>query len=56
MTRLTISLAIDAVMLLAFAMLQSWRLTGVPLHEWLGLTKTAAAPVGMMPAETRQLP
>lgn len=37
MTKLTISLAIDSVMLAAFAALQSWRLTGVPAHEWLGL-------------------
>src|SRR5215831_18404773 len=38
MTKLTISLAIDAVMLVAFGALQSWRLTGVPAHEWLGVT------------------
>lgn len=37
MTKLTISLIIDAVMLVAFTALQSWRLTGVPAHEWLGL-------------------
>ena len=37
MTKLTISLAIDTVMLVAFAALQSWRLTGVPAHEWLGV-------------------
>jgi hypothetical protein len=36
MTKLTISLALDAVMLVAFGALQSWRLTGVPVHEWLG--------------------
>jgi hypothetical protein len=38
MSKLTFSLAIDAAMLLAFAMLQSWPLTGVPMHEYLGLT------------------
>lgn len=37
MTKLTISLAIDGVMLVAFGALQSWRLTGVPAHEWLGV-------------------
>jgi len=38
MTKLTASLAIDTVMLVAFGALQSWRMTGVPAHEWLGLT------------------
>ena len=38
MTKLTTSLAIDVVMVVAFGALQSWRLTGVPAHEWLGLT------------------
>jgi cytochrome b561 len=38
MTKLTASLAIDSVMLVAFGALQSWRMTGVPAHEWLGLT------------------
>lgn len=37
MTKLTLSLAVDGVMLVAFGALQSWRLTGVPAHEWLGL-------------------
>ena len=37
MTKLTTSLAIDGVMVVAFGALQSWRLTGVPAHEWLGL-------------------
>ena len=48
MTRLTISLAIDAVLLLAFAMLQSWRLTGVPLHEWVGLALLGLAAVHLV--------
>ena len=30
------SLVIDASMLVAFGALQSWRFTGVPIHEWLG--------------------
>jgi hypothetical protein len=29
------------VMLALFSMLMSWRLTGVPLHEWISLTLTA---------------
>src|SRR5215471_10720763 len=37
MAKLTISLAIDGVMLVVFGALQSWRMTGVPAHEWLGL-------------------
>ena len=34
MTRRSLSLWLDAVMLLVFAALLSWRLTGVPIHEW----------------------
>jgi len=37
MTKLAMSLAIDGMMLVAFGALQSCRLTGVPVHEWLGL-------------------
>jgi hypothetical protein len=36
MTRRTLSLALDAGMLLAVVALHSWQLTGVPLHEWIG--------------------
>ena len=34
MTRRGLSLLLDAAMLLIFAALMSWRLTGVPIHEW----------------------
>lgn len=32
----------DCSMLVAFVALQAWRLTGVPLHEWLGVALTGA--------------
>jgi hypothetical protein len=35
MTRRGASLLLDAAMLLSFTVLMSWRLTGVPAHEWL---------------------
>ena len=34
MTRRSVSLALDAGMLVVFVSLMSWRLTGVPIHEW----------------------
>jgi hypothetical protein len=34
MTRRSVSLALDAGMLIVFVSLMSWRLTGVPIHEW----------------------
>ena len=34
MTRRSISLALDTIMLVVFVSLLSWRLTGVPIHEW----------------------
>ena len=37
MTRRGISLLLDAAMLLIFAALMSWRLTGVPAHEWAAI-------------------
>ena len=33
---------IDCRMLLSVVVLQAWRLTGVPLHEWLGVALSAA--------------
>lgn len=35
-------IALDAAMLAAFLVLQVWRFTGVPLHEWLGVGLIAA--------------
>ena len=40
MTRRGTLLALDSVMLALFTMLVSWRLTGVSLHEWFGVTLT----------------
>lgn len=37
MTRRTISLILDSLMLVAFVALMAWRLTGVPIHEWLAV-------------------
>lgn len=37
MSRRTISLTLDALMLAAFVTLMAWRLTGVPIHEWLAV-------------------
>ena len=37
MTKRGISLLLDTFMLLAFTALMSWRLTGVPIHEWLAV-------------------
>lgn len=37
MTRRQSSLLLDAAMLCIFATLMSWRLTGVPAHEWAAL-------------------
>jgi hypothetical protein len=37
MTKRGASLLLDAGMLLSFAVLMSWRLTGVPIHEWLAI-------------------
>jgi hypothetical protein len=37
MTTRTLSLTLDAGMLLAVVALHSWALTGVPLHEWMGV-------------------
>ena len=34
MTRRSVSLALDAAMLVVFVSLLSWRFTGVPIHEW----------------------
>ena len=34
MTRRTISLVLDTIMLVVFVSLMSWRFTGVPIHEW----------------------
>lgn len=31
----------DCAMLVAFVALQAWRMTGVPLHEWLGIALAA---------------
>jgi hypothetical protein len=42
MTKRTLSLTLDAGMLLAVVALHSWRLTGVPLHEWIGVALGAA--------------
>ena len=40
MTRRSTLFALDATMLALFTSLISWRLTGVSLHEWLGITLT----------------
>lgn len=37
MTRRTISLILDSLMLVAFIALMAWRITGVPIHEWLAV-------------------
>ena len=37
MTRRGLSLLLDAAMLLIFVALMSWRLTGVPIHEWAAI-------------------
>jgi hypothetical protein len=39
-TRRSTLFALDATMLTLFIILVSWRLTGVSLHEWLGITLT----------------
>ena len=40
MTRRGTLLALDSIMLALFTILISWRLTGVSLHEWFGITLT----------------
>lgn len=35
-------IALDCSMLVAVVLLQAWRLTGVPLHEWIGVALIAA--------------
>ena len=40
MTRRGTLLALDSIMLALFITLISWRLTGVSLHEWFGITLT----------------
>ena len=35
-------ITVDAAMLVAFIVLQVWRFTGVPLHEWLAIALIAA--------------
>lgn len=37
MTRRRVSLLLDSVMLVIFVALMSWRLTGVPAHEWAAI-------------------
>ena len=37
MTKRGASLLVDTVMLFSFTALMSWRLTGVPVHEWLAV-------------------
>ena len=37
MTKRGVSLLLDALMLFSFTVLMSWRLTGVPIHEWLAV-------------------
>jgi hypothetical protein len=39
-TRRGTLLTLDATMLALFTTLISWRLTGVTLHEWFGITLT----------------
>jgi len=39
-TRRGTLLAVDATMLVLFTTLMSWRLTGVTIHEWFGITLT----------------
>lgn len=34
-------IVLDCVLLLAIVMVQAWRLTGVPIHEWLGVALIA---------------
>lgn len=41
MTRRITSLILDALMLVAFIALMAWRLTGVPIHEWLAVALLA---------------
>jgi hypothetical protein len=48
MSQRRLSLALDGLLLLAVGTLHSWRLTGVPLHEWLGVALAGALVVHLL--------
>lgn len=48
MARRGVSLLLDAAMLITFAALMSWRLTGVPVHEWAAIGLLAVLVVHLL--------
>ena len=48
MSRRGLSLLLDAAMLVIFAALMSWRLTGVPIHEWAAIGLAAIFVIHLM--------